>query len=79
MNLLHLADAIEGKPCSCGHSPRLHDAGAELLPDMGACTVSLPPFEEEELPAWVCPCALYVPAHGPWIWHQASGSWSAVS
>jgi hypothetical protein len=39
------------KHCRCAHSSDVHDdAGA------GRCTVSLPPFEEEELPAWSCPC-----------------------
>lgn len=59
-------------PCACAHAPALHLQGA------GACIVTLPPFLEEELPAWSCPCTRYAPAAppaGPWRWHARSDSW----
>jgi hypothetical protein len=38
--------------CRCGHDRRRH-------PVDGACDVTLPPYEEEELPSWSCPCTRY--------------------
>lgn len=59
--------------CECAHAEELHHPA-------GRCMVTLPAFEEEELPAWSCPCRRLrpVPA-GPWRWHAATGSWAAVA
>lgn len=35
--------------CACSHGDDQHHPA-------GRCTAELPPFEEEELPAWRCPC-----------------------
>jgi hypothetical protein len=58
--------------CACGHGEDLHHPA-------GRCTVSLPPFLEEELPAWHCPCRKLRSASGPWRWHAATASWQAVA
>jgi hypothetical protein len=58
--------------CGCAHSEQLHHPA-------GRCTVTLPPFIEEELPAWSCPCRGFraAPA-GPWRWHAPTQTWAAA-
>jgi hypothetical protein len=63
---------LERHRCDCGHGESLHHPA-------GRCAVTLPPFEEEELPAWSCPCRRFVARSGPWRWHQNSQTWEAVA
>jgi hypothetical protein len=60
--------------CGCAHSWELHHHPA------GRCLVTLPAFEEEELPSWSCPCRGFLeeaPA-GPWRWHGSTQTWAAI-
>jgi hypothetical protein len=61
-----------GERCACSHGEELHHPA-------GRCTVMLPPYEEEELPAWSCPCRAFVVQSGPWRWHAATATWAAVA
>lgn len=58
--------------CGCAHAEELHPAGP--------CTVTLPAFLEDELPAWNCPCRQFTAAAVPgWRWHAATSTWQLVS
>jgi hypothetical protein len=42
--------------------------------------VELPPFVEEELPAWRCPCRRFTAAAGgAWRWHEPTQTWAGVA
>jgi hypothetical protein len=62
-----------GEACGCSHDVGLHHPA-------GRCTVALPEFPADELPAWRCPCRGFTAAPpGPWRWHQRTQSWAAVT
>ena len=50
--------AVTAPACACGHDEGTHHPA-------GRCTVSLPPLEAEELPAWQCPCRQFVGERAP--------------
>ena len=55
--------------CECAHAEELHHPA-------GRCTVTLPAWPEEELPAWGCPCRRFSVGHGPWRWHEGTQTWA---
>lgn len=50
------------KRCRCGHDSSRHRTvwQGRSLSVLASCAVRLPPLEEEELPAWSCPCTRYL-------------------